>query len=724
MRRRQFLKATSVGGLSGIAGCPTDGTVPNPAHETDGFIDLPWTQLPGPPGGPVTDIAVAEADPDWIYASTETAGMYVSSDRGSHWIQGLERMHHRGRVSVSPHDPEVAYGQERTSDGGRHWYDHNHPSRHRFPPVDGVLDLVWNPFDADTIYAATAEGFFRTVNDGRDWERRPLPGNDSAVTVIEAHPADAGVVFASVFSEGVAMSADRGQTWSLVPGSDALPDQRFRGLRIGDPATDDLYVALNAFGVYRLADGALNKLTDDLVIPWWTNQLQLTSDGSRLYFIGGQAADAGFEGWFDRRQLFELDTTTDGLSTVTLPDKPSAVATHPHDASTIYFGGHQWVWESTDAGETWTPLSNDFFDRYLATVGTNPSHPDTVMPGSICSTGLSVSHDRGETWEWKRSGLDPFHEGEFNEHYLMQIAANGDRAYATTAAGLLISEDNGDTWRLLENEFSGVGPGHGEGSAKHLHGLAVDPDNPNVVYVGTGLGDAGGPRDYFDDVAYIWKTEDGGDTWRRITDGFPTDRDTTIQDIIVSTNDPSVVYIGTNAEDYISGGKRDGAGSGLGVFKSKDAGGRWERLQTPFRNVHSLTQDAEVAQTIYASSPDGVYRSADGGTSWDRVLREETLALLAHPEEPDVIFAGTRTDRHYWDVFVSSNGGQTWASGNLTIQVGVKADDREYDAAEPHSDYATERGQIMWFSFDRSNSLLYAATQGTGLWRVDTSPVE
>lgn len=728
MRRRRFLGGSVAAGLFGLAGCSSDGTGISmeslSGSEPASDVELPWTQLPGPPGGPVTDVGISAADPDWLYATTRTAGMFVSSDGGARWINGLERMHHRNRVSVSPHDPQLAYAQERTPDGGRHWYDFNHPSRHRFPPTERVNDLVWDPFDEATMYAATAAGFYRSFDDGRTWERRPIMGRYEEVRYVDVHPDREGVVIVALPNEGVARSDDRGESWSLLPGSGRIPDQVFRGFGFGDPSAGEVYLAFNAFGVYRLLDGALTKLTENLVLPWWANQLRRSADGERIYFIGGRETEDGFDGWWDRRQLFVLDTASDRVTALELPDDPTAVATHPHDPSTLYFGGVQWVWESEDGGETWTPLSNDFFDRYLAAVGTNDDHPGTVIPGSICSTGLSVSHDDGESWAWKRSGLGPFHDGEFNEHYLMQIAAAGDRAYATTAAGLLVSEDNGETWSLIENEFSGIGPGRGDGDARHLHGLAVQPDDPDVVYVGTGMGDAGGVRDFFDDVAFLWKSEDGGAGWQQITDGFPTDRDTGIQDILVSSHDPDVVYVGTNAEDYLSFGRGPHAATGYGVYRSTEAGRRWERMRSPFRNVHALAEDAVDPSVLYASTPDGVYRSSDGGEGWERVLPHETKALLAHPSRADVVFAGTRRYPGYWDVLVTTDGGATWAEGNLTVRIGRRPDTRAYDATAIHSDYAMERGQLMWFAVDEPNSLLYAATQGAGLWRADTRLVE
>lgn len=51
-------------------------------------FDVPWQQLPGPQRGPVRDIQVSAADTDWIYATTQMSGMFVTSDGGQSWYQG------------------------------------------------------------------------------------------------------------------------------------------------------------------------------------------------------------------------------------------------------------------------------------------------------------------------------------------------------------------------------------------------------------------------------------------------------------------------------------------------------------------------------------------------------------------------------------------------------------------------------------------------------------
>lgn len=346
-----------------------------------------------------------------------------------------------------------------------------------------------------------------------------------------------------------------------------------------------------------------------------------------------------------------------------------------------------------------------------------------------------MSFDQGQTYEWKRSGLRPWHDGIWGEHYIMQIEAKNNRAYATTLAGLLISSDNGHSWRMLDNEFSGQGSletGRGNKPPAHLHGLAIDPDNTDVVYVGTGIGSAGFDRDIFDG-SFIWKSRDGGDSWREITNGFPSGKDTVIHDILVSSANSDHVYLATRNR---GAGTAIGSSSGLGLYHSSNGGNQWQQLETPFSNIYALAQDATNPNTLYVSvSPKfnenssdsaGIYKTHNGGKDWERVLSYPTKALATHPKKSGLVFAGTKIDTDYWDVLVSEDAGQTWVKGDLTIQIGTEATGRrDYDGVARHSDYwSVELGDIKWFAIDGFDSLLYAATNGAGLWRSDIRDIE
>lgn len=697
------------------------------------IYDLSWSQLPGPPGGPVKDIAVSPADDNYLYAMTGTAGLYASTDGGESWIQGPESEHHGRLMVASPHDPEEARTtNQRTVDGGNTWFIGAHkPQRRRLPDTSdmSVGDIAFDPFDESILYAGMTEGLYRTTDGGRSWEAVDIDADTETrnVSWVDTAAGADGVVYAAYYADAtVVRSEDHGDSWEVVVASDELPAGRMRGL-VAERSGDAAYVCVDNQGVYRVGDGEPQPLGPEVDKPRGPYFLfydgpTLSADDERLYFHAfSLEKDEDADDMWDEMDLYEYDGSTGEMRTIERPEEPASVTAHPSDPETLYFGGWSWVWESTDRAKTWTALSNEFTDRYLSTVGSNPDRPGTLVPGSICSGGIWTSHDHGQTYEWKRSGVEPFMSGEarhYEEHYIMRAAAAGDRFYVTSAAGLLISEDNGDTWRLE----TGV-PGYETHGIDHYHGLAVDPNDPMRVFMGNGLGRQGRTnrnrrrQPETDRPSRIWRSSDGGESWQEVTNGFPSDRRTVVQDILVSNADGDVGYVGTNANDYIAVGRDEDGGTGFGVFRSTNAGGQWEKLSTPFSNVHSLTQDADDPETILASTPQGVFRSENKGESWQQVLPDRTKALLSHPEESGVVFAGAQKYENYWDLLVSTDGGDTWGEGNLTIQVGTEPDAREYDGIDHNAHYRGNKGQIMDFAFDASESHLVAATRGASIWQ-------
>lgn len=742
MHRRKLLRAATGLGTVGLAGCsfggdedgapakssptrtgtaPSGGEEPSSTDADEGRLELPWRQLPGPYGGPVTDVAVSPADPSYIYASSKTAGLYASTDGGQTWTQGPESKHHKSRVWADPHAASVARSKNsRTEDGGRTWFDAEHrPDRLREPPVDSidVGDFAYDPFREDTLYAGTPEGVYRTIDGGRSWSRTRFDTPSQDVSWIEASAGREGVVYGAFYDHPtVVRSRDHGENWTEVVDADQLDGGPVRGLAVNGSEPGG-YLAVDGEGIYRFGTDADGWIGPDVQSPYFLyyDGPALSADEARLYYhaYSLEETDSG-RIWRDM-QLYQYDATTGTTRALEMPERPASVSTHPIDPETVYFGGWSWIWRSRDRGASWTPLRAAFTDRYLSAVGTNPDRPGTVVPGSICSSGLWVSHDGGGSFTWKRSGLDPFHEGEFNEHYVNRIAGGGDALYATTQSGLLVSADNGRSWALRENRLSGQGDQRRGEALMVLDGVAVHPEDPATVYVGTGIT---GPDDaalsHFDRTL-VGKSTDGGATFTETTNGFPSETKTAVQALLIRQRDPAELFVGTGAVE--------GAGVDLGLFRSNDAGESWDAVSTPFARVHDMTEVADPEESVVAATPAGVYRSRDGGTQWTQVLPYHAKAVLGHPSLGAGIVVSAQKYDDYWDVFVSTDAGETWREGNLTIQAGPGSEQRPADGRDGNAHYREPKGQIRDLAIDPEREWLYAATRGAGLWSGDLGDV-
>ena len=213
---------------------------------------------------------------------------------------------------------------------------------------------------------------------------------------------------------------------------------------------------------------------------------------------------------------------------------------------------------------------------------------------------------------------------------------------------------------VLKNlQYREVGPYRG-GRADAVEGIAGQPD---TYYFGaTGGG--------------VWKTTDGGQTWKPVSDGFFGG---TIGAIAVAPSDPAIVYVGTGEETV-----RGNVSPGAGMWKSTDAGKTWTHIGLDDSQhigrvrVHPTNPDlVYVAAMGHAFGPNdmrGVYRSRDGGKTWDRILFANRDAgavdLILDPGNPRIIYATTwrfRRGPYFFEsggegsaLWKSTDGGDTW----------------------------------------------------------------
>jgi photosystem II stability/assembly factor-like uncharacterized protein len=227
------------------------------------------------------------------------------------------------------------------------------------------------------------------------------------------------------------------------------------------------------------------------------------------------------------------------------------------------------------------------------------------------------------------------------------------RSETTTAAVVAPDYLKALAWRS-------IGPSRGG----RVLAVAGDPANPLVFYFGaTGGG--------------VWKTEDGGQNWRNISDG--TFKTGAVGAIAVAPSNPNVIYVGMGEAAF-----RGNASYGDGVYKSTDGGKTWQNVGlAPTRHISRIRVHPKDPNLVYVAalgdgfgpSPDrGLYRSKDGGKSWEKILfrNDDTGAadLVFDPNDPKVMYASLLELRRFpWAIrsagpgtglFKSTDGGDTW----------------------------------------------------------------
>lgn len=208
------------------------------------------------------------------------------------------------------------------------------------------------------------------------------------------------------------------------------------------------------------------------------------------------------------------------------------------------------------------------------------------------------------------------------------------------------------------------------GEISHGHGLAVDPNDANKLYVATHYGllllkdekelyQVGNKRDDYmgfsphptDSNVFFssghpatggnigfQKSDDSGFTWKKISNGLngPVD----FHAMAVSPVDPNVVY-GWYRGD---------------LQKSLDGAASWKKYRTDFPIVH-LAADTKDAQTLYASSPQGFFKSTDGGVTWQQLFNGFAATSAVNPNDQSILSVSEK-----YGLARSTDGGTMWTT--------------------------------------------------------------
>jgi len=336
----------------------------------------------------------------------------------------------------------------------------------------------------------------------------------------------------------------------------------------------------------------------------------------------------------------------------------TAVAGHAAHPFTFYFGSTGGgVWKTTDAGQTWNNISDDYFAvGSIGAVTVAPSDPNVLYVGTgsadprgnvSAGKGLYKSTDGGDTWELKgleKTGQISSIQVHPDNPEVIYVAALGNVFGQNPERGVFRSTDGGDTWEKVQYVSDKTG----------AIDLVMDPNNPRVLYAGFWTAERK-PWTLIDgsDEGGVWKTTDGGDTWSRLEGGLPGGLQGRVGIAVSPVNSKRVWVIQETAEETKGG-----------IYRSDDGGKTFTRIN----REHELRQRHWYYNRIFADPKDehtvyvvnvGFYKSIDGGKNFSRVgtPHSDNHALWINPDNPRIMIEGNDGG-----ACVTLNGGETWTT--------------------------------------------------------------
>ena len=344
--------------------------------------------------------------------------------------------------------------------------------------------------------------------------------------------------------------------------------------------------------------------------------------------ISGQQPESPLAQSYKTYQAFREDTKFGvewiSVGPVVNSARVESVQLDPSAPGTMYVAfGSGGLWKTTNNGQSWHSIFDSDSAYGIGDIAIAPSRPKTLYVG----TGESLKKARN---------------------------------YTIPGTGIYRSDDGGESWKHL-----------GLNDSWHIGEIAVHPQNPDVVLVAV-LGHFWSPNEH----RGLYLTKDGGKTWQHV---IKIDENTGANDVVWSASDPKVAYASTWEMHPGVAGKNSG------VYRTGDGGQTWTKCQQGFpsgeqigriglavsyqdaNKVYALVDNREFAESAAAQ----IYCSEDGGKTWKRTHKSDLKFLsrigwyfadiYVNPQDDQEIFAlGVRLAH-------SKNGGQTfqYISGNV-----------------------------------------------------------
>ncbi|MBK8656576.1 MAG: glycosyl hydrolase [Haliscomenobacter sp.] len=633
-------------------------------------------------GGSIGAVAVAESDPNVIYAGegeqtvrgnvSSGWGLWRSTDAGKSWKHiGLKASEHIGRIRVHPQNPDLVYvaamgnlwkpsderGVYRSKDGGTTW------ERILFESDKaGAVDLILDPNNPRIIYASTWEikrnGYrmdsggpgshlWKSTDGGDTWTKLTqnpgMPKGVIGIIGIAVSPVNSNRLWTCIenLDGGVFRSDDGGDTWTRTSDFRELRQRAWYYSRIYADTKDlnKVYVANVDF--WRSDDGGKNWTSietphgdhhDFWIDPDDNRRMAIADDG------GAQISfDAG-ENW----TTYHNQPTSQFYRVTTDNHFPFRILGAQQDNSTIRILHRaagatitEKEWEPSAGGES-------------AHLAPDPDNPDIVYGGSYKGYMSRVDHRTGQersTNVWPDnpagSGVEVM-KYRFNWNFPIFFSPHdGNKLYAASNY-LHVSYNEGQTWEVISPDLT-----RGDPETLKSSGGPITQDNTGVefyanIFAVTESAQEPGVIWAGSDDGLLHVTRDGGKTWTNVTPpGSP--RLNMMNCIDVNPFVKGGAYVAATSYKF---------GDYTPYFyKTTDYGKTWTKITAgidPNHYARTIRADPKRQGLLYAGTEWGMYLSFDDGLSWKPFQLNLPVTSIADLHIRDNSLIAATHGRSFW----------------------------------------------------------------------------
>lgn len=610
--------------------------------------------------GRVNCITLMPGNNKTIFVGTPAGGLWKSTDGGLSWKTNTDNLPNLGvtDLAINPKNTNIMYMA--TGDGYGYIYGNNYYysgatySLGVMKSIDGgttwqttglnfllkdskqVLKLVIYPENPDIVFAASSDGIWRTENGGANWTNvkkgnfkdielnvknhaevyisgKPETGSTSfyysqdtgktwnasnlplmtggtfisTTAIADSVIYALGTIYPTAATTYLYRSIDRGRTWVLksYPGN-STTFQGFYDLALAASPTDPNVVVVGGVEIIRSANGGStwNILSDSKSYPYYT---YAHADHRVLMYYPGRA-----------------DSLLDGND-----------------------GG---IFRSVNGGSAWNNISSDIQAMQFYRLGSSFTNNDVYFAGAQDN---GINKYKSGVWNKVRGSDGMECLVNWNNNQIVYSAAQSGYFYK--------SYDGGESFGIYPlNKWTG----------QWLTPIKMNPWNPNTLFFGT---------------TQLYRSGDAGKNWQGITAGLFFPSGYAVNSMAIANTDTNTIYFSVTSDYY------PGVAT---VYRTTNGGSSWKNissgLPTGYVLITDITIDPRNSKLVYAcfsgyNDKQKVYRSLDGGDTWtnfsDSLPNFPVNCLIGEGSDANGIYAGTDIGVFYRND--NSTGWEYWGNG-------------------------------------------------------------
>lgn len=595
-----------------------------------------WTVL-GPDGGDVRSLAYDPQNPNRIFLGTSTGVIFVSDDSGHNWSRfaklGSGDDYVLDHIAFDPQNSRSIFVSAwsvqdqnagdvfRTHNGGKDW--------EVLPAMHGksVRAMAVSASDSKVVVAGALDGVYRSTDGGNAWQR--ISPDDAIVKNIESiavDPKDPNVVYAGTWHLAWKTS-DGGANWQHI-NKGMVDDSDVFSIIVSSANPSEVFASACS-GIYKSVSGG-DQFEKIKGIPFTARRTRvLKQDPSNPAIVYAGTTEGLWKSVDEGKNWKRVSNPEVVVNDVLIDPRNSQHVLLATDRSGVL--------ASDDSAATFTPSNHGYSHRYVSAILADSKEPNTLYIGLVNDRefgGVFFSHDGGQNWLQKSSGLDG------RDVFTLKQASSGTLV-AGTNRGVFELVPGSSTWHPINDVVIAKtvsrtvtlksGKKKTVSSTTSTHSVLEDRVNDT---------DLGSTRWFAATSSGLFTSKDHGKVWV----GGP----------VAGEKD----FVSVQAQgDLVVSATRSA------VLVSQDSGAAWQsaRLASYPINVRSVTVVPDGQ--IFVATREGAFHSPDFGKSWNHVM-----AGLPDKDITSVAYDGSRrrllaTSGQTGVVFESTDGGSTWQRG-------------------------------------------------------------